>query len=104
MEISFPDEDSQRLFEGQSRLRSKFGDELASLICCRISVLRAAGNLALIPTSKPVELRSDGEGAYSLAVDASLRLAFTAAAKGASGKTLQDHEITHIQLIGIIDA
>ena len=104
MEISFPDEDSQRLFEGQTRLRGKFGDELAALICCRISILRAAPNLALVPHCRPVELRSDGRGAYSVALDTSFRLAFQASAGSGTRKTRRTDEITHIQLVGIIDA
>src|SRR5205085_2270107 len=59
LEISFPDDQMQRLFERRSSLEAKFGSELARLICRRIGILQDAKRLSAIPTCRPPECCAD---------------------------------------------
>ncbi len=105
MEISFPDDESQRLFEGQSRLRKEFGDELASLICCRVSILVAAANLSLVPTLEPVDLRREKKNLFSVALGLTFRLRFKPTGRRrAVGNAANITTITHIEILGVAEA
>jgi plasmid maintenance system killer protein len=97
LEISFPDDLSKRLYERWSLLEAEFGVELAKAICRRLAVLNEAGRLAVMPTCRPIELKSDGDGRYSVALGDSHRLVF----RPANGAAESD-DIQHIEIIGVI--
>jgi hypothetical protein len=102
LEILFPDDQSRQLYEKKAQLNATFGNELGNLICRRLSMFKATATLALVPACWPVNLVSNGDGSYSVALGPSHRLAFRAVS-GGSGQISYEH-ITQVQIIGIIDA
>ena len=78
MEIYFPDAERRQLFCSENRLRARFGDELAEMICCRLQLLEEAHSVSLVPPDPPIALRSEGGGIYSVSLGNSHRLRFEA--------------------------
>jgi len=58
VEVGFPNSSLARTFNEFRRLQRIFSPEMACKIANRLAVLTAADNLALVPTSPPVGLRS----------------------------------------------
>jgi hypothetical protein len=56
MLIDFPDPKLQRVFNDHVLLRERYGPELAPYIARRMSLLKAAARLALIPRDPPILL------------------------------------------------
>lgn len=103
MEILFPDDQSRHLYERKAQLDASFGNELGGLICCRLSMLRAADSLALVPPCRPIELISNGNGSYSVALGPSHRLEFCVP-DNAGGRDVSHHDIRRIEIIGVVHA
>lgn len=68
MRLIFPDGASQRLFSTGAMLERRFGDALAERIKLRLLLLRAATNLAMVPTRPPFSLRKVARNRFVLDV------------------------------------
>lgn len=101
MEISFDDPETRNLFCCRQSIVSKFGVELATLICCRLALLRAAPSLDQVPTAPPISLMNSAkEGLFSVALGRGARLAFRPyASKRTLAKLLPS--ISEIEIIGV---
>ena len=95
MEISFPDDQIQRLFERRSLLEAEFGCELARLICRRINVLQEAKRLSAVPAVPPPECRPEKGARWSVALGDTHRLTFKPLPASAAGAAKQ------IQILGV---
>ena len=70
MYISFNSRKLERSFNAAASLRKNYGDRMARAIMKRMAVLRAARNLALVPTNPPERRHSlSGRRAGQFAVD-----------------------------------
>lgn len=101
LEISFPDDQMQRLFERRSSLEAQFGCELARLICRRIGILQDAKRLGDIPTCRPPECRMDEDGCWSVALGESHRLAFRPISQSSSD---EPENMKTIQIVGVFSS
>jgi hypothetical protein len=99
--IAFASAASARMFSELRLLTDAFGPEVAYKLANRLSLLSAADNLALVPTSPPIGCRTlDGEGTrFAVSVSENLRLVFMA--DGADGSAAGLSKITAIEIGGV---
>ena len=95
MEIYFPDAERRQLFCSESRLRARFGDELAEMICCRLQLLEEAHSVALVPPDPPIARRCEGGGIFSVSLGNSDRLLFEAVDEQLIPTGIKDLETIH---------
>lgn len=103
LQICFPDRDRQRLFSHAAKLRSAYGEILATLIQCRLCVLHAAPHLGLVPNDRVFDLCAEGAalGRYSVRLDPQWRLYFKAMNRARQSKGFVAAQINHIQVVGV---
>ena len=79
MLIGFPDATSQRVFNDDDLLKSRFGPRLAQKIVNRMAMLKAAKHLGMVDSRPPVSLRQTTSHLDHFTVDlGSERLRFAA--------------------------
>ncbi len=101
MEICFSDVQVRDLCCSRKALVSKFGTELAKMICCRLSMLKAAPTLDDVPIAPPISLSPlDGKGRFSMNLGKGYRLLLQAEAPKAV-KANKTSKINDILIIGI---
>ena len=79
MDIAFRSRKLARTFSSASELRRTYGDPMARAIMNRLAVLRAAGTLALVPTTRPDrrhQLRGDRDEQFAVDLVHPRRLVF----------------------------
>ena len=102
MRIAFTSAASARMFSELRQLTDAFGPEVAYKLANRLSLLSAADNLALVPTSPPIGCRTlDGEGTrFAVSVSENLCLVFRADGT-AAGSAAGLATITAIEIGGV---
>lgn len=103
VDIYFPDNQIRELYNCRYSLIRQYGDRLAKLICCRLSVLDAAPCLADLPTSPPIDLANDSKSNFSVALGLSHRLTFRDLLP-ASARARPFVQIKEIEMIGLVPA
>ena len=79
MDIAFRTRKLEKTFNSAVALKRAYGAQMARVIMARLAVLRAARNLALVPTSRPERthrLRGDRDGQYAVDLVHPYRLVF----------------------------
>ena len=69
MEITFQTSKLTKIFNSTSALRRQYGDPIAQAIMRRLAVLKNAGTLSLVPTTKPErrhQLTGKRRGQYAI--------------------------------------
>lgn len=101
MEIYFPDVELLQLFCSGNRLRGRFGDAMAEVICCRLQLLKRARSLALVPSAPPISLRSDpAPGVFTVSVGNGHHLLFEAV--DGQAEPTGSRDINQIQAIRVL--
>jgi hypothetical protein len=107
VEICFPDEERQKLFSNCRKLRTKFGDALAEVICSRLGVLKRASSLGDVPQSAPFDLArvEDQQATFSVSLPEGKRLFFEALApEDVTLTEISLSKIRYVQVLGVEDA
>lgn len=79
MEINFADKKLAKIMNDMKGCQKKFGQNMAKKIMMRLSVLKAAKNLAEVPPEKPDRrhaLSGDRKGQFAVDLDHPFRLIF----------------------------
>ena len=79
MDIAFRTRKIEKTFNSADALKRVYGARMARVIMTRLAVLRAARNLALVPTSQPERahrLHGDRDGQYAVDLVHPHRLVF----------------------------
>ena len=79
MEIAFKTKRLQKVCNSHALLQKTYGQQLAKKITVRLSVLRHARNLSLVPTEPPIrrhQLRGDRDETYAVDLGPRQRLVF----------------------------
>ena len=79
MDIAFRTRKIEKTFNSADALKRVYGARMAKVIMTRLAVLRAARNLALVPSSQPERahrLRGDRDGQYAVDLVHPYRLVF----------------------------
>ena len=79
MDITFRTRKPEKTFNSAVALKRAYGARMAKVIMIRLAVLRAARNLALVPTSRPERvhrLRGDRHDQYAVDLVHPYRLVF----------------------------
>jgi plasmid maintenance system killer protein len=103
LRICYPDRERQRLFTRAAHLKIAYGDHLAALIRCRMSVIDAVQHLGLVASVSLFELASEGRsaGRFSIGIDSEHRLYFKAIADFPLKQSTPLEAISHIQVFGV---
>lgn len=95
--ILFGSAAEQRLFSTAELLDRRFGHKLSKKIKMRLLLLRAATNLAMVPTCRPYRLNELSHGEYTLDLLPPKVLRF--AADG--GRPSQQFKIKTVKILGV---
>ncbi|MBC9880868.1 hypothetical protein G8O24_26430 [Bradyrhizobium sp. INPA01-394B] len=95
--IMFGSAAEQRLFSSAELLDRRFGPKLSNNIKMRLLLLRAATNLAMVPTCQPYSLKKLPHGEYTLDLLPPKILRFTADA----GRSSQQSKIKAVKILGV---
>jgi hypothetical protein len=87
----------QRLFSSAELLDRRFGPKLSDKIKMRLLLLRAATNLAMVPTCQPYSLKKLPHGEFTLDLLPPKVLRF--AAEG--GRSSQQSKIKAVTILGV---
>jgi len=101
VELEFGDIALQRLAQPKVRSGSRFGDRSAALFRQRLCELMAADNLEILKTLPALALQStNGDGRFSIRIDATHRLLFEALGSE-PGTSPTQAAINRIRLIAV---
>ena len=101
MEIVFGDARTQKLFNEHDRLAALYGDGLAMKVASRMALLVVTGDLTMLPARPPIGVRGEGDGCFSLHLDASHRLRFVGEAGSAAPARRSPGRIRRIRVLGV---
>ena len=109
MEIAFKTRRLQKACNSDALLQRTYGTQLAKKIKVRLSVLRQARNLSLVPTEPPVrrhQLKGDRDETYAVDLGPRQRMVF--AANHETTPRNEDggiaiHQVTAVKIIEIAD-
>lgn len=102
MKICFPDQARRDLYNCRSNLVRLLGEEVARKVCCRLAVLKAASNLAEVPTHPPISrATTTAVGSYTLAVGKTHRLELRVLG-GAKARSLPPDSVTEVEIVDVI--
>ena len=79
MDIAFRTRKLQKTFGAEAALKKTYGPQRAKKVVMRLAVLRAARNLALVPTAPPArrhQLGGDRDEQFAVDLDRRYRLVF----------------------------
>jgi hypothetical protein len=99
--IEFVTAASARMFSEFDLMARVFGRQVAYKLANRLALLSAADNLALVPTSPPIECRplDGGDGCFAVSISPKLQLVFNPL-DGASS-TAKLAKVVAIQIRGV---
>lgn len=103
MLITFKNKRLEKSFNDEKKLSKDYG-RLAKKIALRMSVLRAASNLSLIPHTPPTRrhaLSNDRHGQWAVDLDGNNRLVFKPLVENEEEINLE--EVTAIEIIEVTD-
>ena len=109
MDIAFRTRKLEKTFNSAVALQRAYGARMAKVIMTRLAVLRAARNLALVPTSRPERahrLRGDRDDQYAVDLVHPYRLVFEldrASLPRAEDGGVDAEQVTAIVVVEVID-
>ena len=109
LEIAFQSRKIEKIFNSESALQRNYGEKMTKKITSRLAVLRAARNLALIPTTPPDrrhQLKGRRTGQFAVDLVHPYRLIFKPNHDPlirTDDGGIDTMQVTAITIIGVID-